>query len=176
MTSRNFTWLDRSRVQTSKMYSLSHERNVQILPQDGVVRCFKRMRRSEQPHVLLHHIMDSKDWIPFLWRGWEWRGCLQWLLQHQCKRKCNFTLYGLPLHLLFQLASKEKINLAELERRTGISKGKLRRLKANGFKDTPHGLSGRSNRPSVLTGYESVLGTGRRSTSYGTSRNRGMPT
>lgn len=53
--------------------------------------------------------------------------------------------------------SKEKINLAELERRTGISRGKLRRLKANGFKDTPHGLSGRSNRPSVLTGYESVL-------------------
>lgn len=53
--------------------------------------------------------------------------------------------------------SKEKINLAELERRTGISRGKLRRLKANGFKDSPHGLSGRSNRPSVLTGYESVL-------------------
>ena len=104
MTSRNFTWFDRSRVQTPKMDSLSHERNVQILPQDGVVRCFKRMRRSEQPHVLLHHIMDSKDWIPFLWRGWEWRGCLQWLLQRQCKGKCNFTLYGLPLHLLFQLA------------------------------------------------------------------------
>lgn len=53
--------------------------------------------------------------------------------------------------------SKEKINLAELERRIGISRGKLRRLKANGFKDTPHGLSGRRNRPSVLMGYESVL-------------------
>ena len=31
--------------------------------------------------------------------------------------------------------SLEKINLAELERRSGISRGKLRRLKQNGFKD-----------------------------------------
>lgn len=53
--------------------------------------------------------------------------------------------------------SMEKINLAELERRTGISRGRLRRFKSNGFKDKPHGLTGRSNRPSVLTGYESVL-------------------
>lgn len=29
--------------------------------------------------------------------------------------------------------SLEQINLAELERRTGISRGKLRRLKKNGF-------------------------------------------
>ena len=41
---------------------------------------------------------------------------------------------------IFQL---EKINLAELERRTGISRAKLRRLKGNGFKNKPHGLSGR---------------------------------
>ena len=53
--------------------------------------------------------------------------------------------------------SMEKNNLAELERRTGISRARLRRLKSNGFKDKPHGLTGRSNRPSVLTGYESVL-------------------
>ena len=31
--------------------------------------------------------------------------------------------------------SLEQINLAELERRTGISRGKLRRLKKNGFQD-----------------------------------------
>ena len=51
----------------------------------------------------------------------------------------------------------KEINLAELERRTGISRARLRRLKANGFKDKPHGLTGRNNRPTVLTGYESVL-------------------
>ena len=32
--------------------------------------------------------------------------------------------------------SLEQINLAELERRTGISRGKLRRLKKNGFRDS----------------------------------------
>ena len=30
----------------------------------------------------------------------------------------------------------EQVNLAELERRTGISRGKLRRLKKNGFQDS----------------------------------------
>ena len=43
--------------------------------------------------------------------------------------------------------SLEKINLAELERRTGISRAKLRRLKANNFNQKAHGLVGRSSRP-----------------------------
>ena len=37
--------------------------------------------------------------------------------------------------------SLERINLAELGRRTGLSRARLRRLKANGFKDRPHGLT-----------------------------------
>lgn len=53
--------------------------------------------------------------------------------------------------------SMERMNLAELERRTGISRGRLRRLQANGFIDKPHGMTGRINRPTVLSGYESVL-------------------
>ena len=53
--------------------------------------------------------------------------------------------------------SDEKLNLAELGRRTRLSRARLRRLKANGFKDKPHGLTGKCNRPTVLTGYESVL-------------------
>ena len=35
--------------------------------------------------------------------------------------------------------SLENINLAELERRTGISRSRLRRLKQNGFVIKPHG-------------------------------------
>ena len=35
-----------------------------------------------------------------------------------------------------------KANLAELERRTGISRAKLRRLKSNDFKEMPHALTG----------------------------------
>lgn len=35
--------------------------------------------------------------------------------------------------------SMENINLAELERRTGITRSRLRRLQKNGFKDLPHG-------------------------------------
>ena len=34
--------------------------------------------------------------------------------------------------------SMENINLAELERRTGITRSRLRRLQKNGFKDLPH--------------------------------------
>ena len=36
----------------------------------------------------------------------------------------------------------EKINLAELERKTGISRSKLRTYKSKGFKTGIHGLSG----------------------------------
>ena len=44
--------------------------------------------------------------------------------------------------------SLERINLAELERRTGVTRAKLRRLKKMGFKENPHaqqlrGLFGR---------------------------------
>ena len=38
--------------------------------------------------------------------------------------------------------SLENINLAELERRTGISRSRLRRLKQNGFVIKPHGRTG----------------------------------
>ena len=36
----------------------------------------------------------------------------------------------------------EKVNLAELERRTGISRSKLRKLKSKGFKTAANGLVG----------------------------------
>lgn len=42
--------------------------------------------------------------------------------------------------------SLERINLAELERRTGISRAKLRRLKANNFNPKAHGLVGQKHR------------------------------
>lgn len=53
--------------------------------------------------------------------------------------------------------SLDKINLAELERRTGVSRAKLRRLKENGFVVKPHGSSGRSVPATVLTGYVGTL-------------------
>lgn len=55
------------------------------------------------------------------------------------------------------LFSLENINLAELERRTGISRARLRRLKKNGFVDKPHGRTGQKSAYTVLTGYTSVL-------------------
>lgn len=48
--------------------------------------------------------------------------------------------------------SLERINLAELGRRTGISRGKLRKLKKDGFVVKPHGLLGRKAPQTVLTG------------------------
>ena len=53
--------------------------------------------------------------------------------------------------------SVEKINLAELERRTGVSRAKLRRLKENGFQQKPHGLTGQKHHNTVLSGYSAYL-------------------
>jgi transposase len=53
--------------------------------------------------------------------------------------------------------SLERINLTELERRTGISRAKLRRLKANNFNEKPHGLVGQKQQTTVLSGYSAYL-------------------
>lgn len=50
-----------------------------------------------------------------------------------------------------------RINLAELERKTGLSRAKLRRLKKNDFIVTPHGRNGIKVSSSVLSGYTDIL-------------------
>lgn len=50
-----------------------------------------------------------------------------------------------------------KINLAELERRTGLSRSRLRRLKENNFIVTPHGRTGQKATATVLTGYSGII-------------------
>ncbi|MFV0466767.1 MAG: IS21 family transposase [Lachnospiraceae bacterium] len=49
------------------------------------------------------------------------------------------------------------VNLAELERRTGISRAKLRRIKNAGFVDLPHALTGRKAETTLLTGFSGIL-------------------
>ena len=51
----------------------------------------------------------------------------------------------------------DKVNLAELERRTGITRAKLRRIKSNGVIDKPHGPTGRKAEHMVLSGYTAVI-------------------
>ena len=51
----------------------------------------------------------------------------------------------------------EKVNLAELERRTGISRSRLRTLKSKGFKIGAHGLTGRKAATTVLSGFTGVI-------------------
>lgn len=51
----------------------------------------------------------------------------------------------------------EKVNLAEMERLTGLSRSKLRTLKENGFVVKPHGNSGRKREVPVLTGFTGVI-------------------
>ena len=51
----------------------------------------------------------------------------------------------------------DKINLAELGRKTNIPRHKLRRLKKNGFIVKPHGNTGRKAKATVLTGYIGVV-------------------
>lgn len=56
----------------------------------------------------------------------------------------------------FQL---ENVNLAELQRKNGISHAKLRAWKKNGFDFKSHVLCGRNPTHRLLDGYESVLNT-----------------
>ncbi len=51
----------------------------------------------------------------------------------------------------------DKVNLAELERRTRITRAKLRRIKSTGFIDLPHGLAGRKAETTLLTGFTGII-------------------
>ena len=53
--------------------------------------------------------------------------------------------------------SLSRINLSELGRRTGISRGKLRRLKQNGFQDVPRITKGRKHKVTKLSGYTGII-------------------
>ena len=53
----------------------------------------------------------------------------------------------------------ETINLAEVERRSGISRAKLRLIKQNGFVIKPHGLKGRRAKVTLLTGFTGIIDT-----------------
>ena len=55
--------------------------------------------------------------------------------------------------------SLEQINWAELERRTGISRGKLRRLKKNGFQDSIWNSNSGKHKITKLTGYSGIIDT-----------------
>ena len=49
------------------------------------------------------------------------------------------------------------VNLAEFQRRTGLSRSKARTLKGKGFKATPHGRTGQKAAVTVMTGYEETV-------------------
>lgn len=51
----------------------------------------------------------------------------------------------------------DSINLAELGRRTGLTRAQLRRLKQNNFQVTPHALMGRKAPVTIISGYTGVI-------------------
>lgn len=51
----------------------------------------------------------------------------------------------------------EKVNLAELERRTGLTRKKLRKLKEDNFIVKPHGRQGAKKKNTVLTGFTGTI-------------------
>ena len=53
--------------------------------------------------------------------------------------------------------SLEKLNLAELERRTGITRAKLRRMKERDFEEVLHASKGRKAASTLLSGYTIIL-------------------
>ena len=56
-----------------------------------------------------------------------------------------------------EFAGINEIYLAELERRSGVSRGKLRRLKRNGFQDLPRSSKGRKHAATKLSGYTGII-------------------
>lgn len=77
--------------------------------------------------------------------------------------QCN-DLQEIISHALVEMKKEQgenfdlsRINLAELERRTGITRAKLRRLKKSNFVVPPHGRTGLKAPATVLTGYTGVL-------------------
>ena len=53
--------------------------------------------------------------------------------------------------------SLKTVNLAELQRRTGISRKRLRNLQKHDFKEIPHGRKGKKSSETVLTGYTGII-------------------
>lgn len=53
--------------------------------------------------------------------------------------------------------SLDQINLAELERRSGVSRGKLRRLKKNGFQELPRSSKGRKRGTTKLFDHKNLI-------------------
>ena len=53
--------------------------------------------------------------------------------------------------------SIEKVNLAEMQRLTGISRAKLRRLKKDDFVVKTYGNKGKKSNKSVISGYEGTI-------------------
>jgi hypothetical protein len=53
--------------------------------------------------------------------------------------------------------SLEKVNLAELSRRTGISRKRLRNAKKHGFRILAHGNSCRKKSKTVITDYTTII-------------------
>ena len=51
----------------------------------------------------------------------------------------------------------DHINLAELQRRTGISRSKLRLISKTGFIDKPHALTGRKAETTILSGFSGII-------------------
>lgn len=67
-------------------------------------------------------------------------------------------------HALEEIKKKEgsdfdlnSVNLAEMQRLTGISRARLRRLKKNGFVIKSDGRSGRKAAKTKLTGYTDII-------------------
>ena len=55
-----------------------------------------------------------------------------------------------------EFSSIKDINIAELGRRTSLSRARLRRLNANGFSETAHGPLGKK-KEHLLDGYSAIL-------------------
>ena len=60
-------------------------------------------------------------------------------------------------HELGNKFDPDHINLAELERKTGLSRSKLRTLQNNGFVVKPHGRTGIKSETTVLSGFTGVV-------------------
>ena len=114
--------------------------------------------------LLFLNKIPKEEWMPFIVNTFEKSGkyisdefasricdvteCHSWYLQQCCYFVWNASV---------NKVTEESFNLAELERRTGVSRGKLRRLKRNGFQDLPRKTKGSKHKVTKLSGYTGLI-------------------
>ena len=114
-----------------------------------ILGVFVFRKENHYPHITVCSILETQ-------------------LTHQVRRNMTEIIGSDSINIVSQVLvamkreqgdsfSYQKVNLAELQRRTGISRKTLRNLQKNGFREKSHGNKGKKRNKTVLTGFTGMV-------------------